>query len=167
MADDKKGEPEQGRAELSREPLYKYHDPDVPKELPDQSWSTERLIEAATKDNNLLTRSNAVTILATREGKEAVEALVQALKDSEHIVKSTAMVKLASRGQEVLDRVMEAMSDADQDIRAGAAWVLGELKDPRSVEVLQKAIKDESQLVRVQAKASLMAMGIIKKKDLT
>jgi bilin biosynthesis protein len=138
-------------------------EPEIPENLPEESWSTEKLIEA-TKDQNLLVRSNAVTILSKRGPDVAVEPLIEALKDKEYIVKTNAMVALSTYGKQMLDRMIAALNDPDPDVRAGAAWILGELKDPKAIEPLEKAAKDEYPLARIQAKASLMAMGIGQKK---
>ncbi|NYT01431.1 MAG: HEAT repeat domain-containing protein [Methanosarcinales archaeon] len=165
MPDEKKVEAgKEPKAELSTDPLF-HMEPGMPDELPDESWSTERLARAVTGDRNMLARSNAVSYLANRQEPEAVEAMVQALKDDEHIVKSNAMVRLAARGKGVVDRMIAALEDADDGIRAGSAWVLGEIKDGKAVEGLKKAAEDESLLVRAQAKASLMAMGVLKQKE--
>jgi HEAT repeat protein len=136
--------------------------PDMPAVMPEESWTTERLIKTLQSDDNMIVRSNAVIILARREGQEAIEAMISALADGEQLVKSAAMVRLAEKGRPILDRVLEAMSDADHNVRAGAAWILGELKAPESVAALQKAVNDSSIVVRIQAKASLMSMGLHK-----
>ncbi|MDI9617216.1 MAG: HEAT repeat domain-containing protein [Methanothrix sp.] len=138
-------------------------EPEIPEVMPDESWPTDRLIEA-TRDRNMLVRSNAVSILATRDGPEVIEALIQAMRDEDHIVRSNAMVRLSERGAAVLDRVLQALDDPDENIRAGAAWVLGELKDPRAIEPLKNAMSDENIVVRIQARASLMAMGVVGQK---
>ena len=132
--------------------------PSMPAVLPDSSWSTEKLI-AATKDKHMLVRSNAIILLSKREISESLEALIDALKDEEYLVKSNAMVSIAAYGKQVSDRVIDALSDADKDVRAGAAWIVGELKDNRAIEALEKVAKDDYPLARIQAKASLMAMG--------
>ncbi|VVB62763.1 HEAT repeats [uncultured archaeon] len=139
-------------------------EPEIPKVLPDASWSTERLIEAS-KDKNMLTRSNAVMLLGKRSPSEALEPLIEALKDKEYVVKTNAMVAIAAFGRQVLDRMIAAIGDANGDVRAGAAWVLGELKDQKAIEHLEKVAKDDYPLARVQAKASLMAMGRGPKKE--
>jgi hypothetical protein len=138
--------------------------PSLPEVLPDPSWSTEKLA-AALKDKHMLVRSNAVILLSKRSPSESMELLVEALKDDEYLVKSNAMVCLASYGPQVLQRMIEALSDPNQDVRAGAAWVLGELKDPRAIEHLERVAKDEYPLARIQAKASLVAMGRVPKKE--
>lgn len=139
-------------------PTCGVEEPPVPAVLPDPSWSTERLI-AATKDKHMLVRSNAIILLSKREISESLEALIEALKDEEYLVKSNAMVAISSYGKQVSDRIIEALSDADKDVRAGAAWILGELKDNRAVQALEKVAKDDYPLARIQAKASLVAMG--------
>lgn len=129
----------------------------VPEILPDPSWSTDRLIEAS-KDENMLTRSNAIMLMSKRSPQEVLEPLIEAMKDKEYVVKSNAMVAISSFGHQVLDRMISALSDSDPDIRAGAAWVLGELKDPKAIEPLERTASDEYPLARIQAKASLLAM---------
>ncbi len=139
-------------------------EPSMPAVLPDPSWSTEKLI-AATKDKHMLVRSNAIILLSRREISESLEALIEALKDEEYLVKSNAMVAISAYGKQVSDRIIEALSDSDKDIRAGAAWIMGELKDSRAIEALEKVAKDDYPLARIQAKASLVSMGKGKKKQ--
>ena len=133
-------------------------EPSMPAVLPDMSWSIEKLI-AATKDKHMLVRSNAIMLLSKRDISESLEALIEALKDEEYLVKSNAMVAIAGYGKQVSDRMIEALEDADKDVRAGAAWVIGELKENRAVAALEKVAKDDYPLARIQAKASLIAMG--------
>ncbi|MCX6672916.1 MAG: HEAT repeat domain-containing protein [Methanothrix sp.] len=132
--------------------------PSMPAVLPDLSWSTEKLI-AATKDKHMLVRSNAIILLSRREISESLEALIEALKDEEYLVKSNAMVAISAYGKQVSERIIQALSDANKDVRAGAAWIVGELKDNRAIEALEKVAKDDYPLARIQAKASLVAMG--------
>ncbi len=135
----------------------------IPANLPDPDWPTEKLVEAL-KDKHMLVRSNAVMLLSKRPLQESAEPLVEALKDKDYLVKSNAMVALSSFGRQIFDRMITALSDPDPDVRAGAAWILGELKDPRAIDALQKVANDDYPLARIQAKASLMAMGVIKPK---
>jgi hypothetical protein len=141
-------------------------EPVLPAVLPDSSWPTEKLIEAV-KDKHMLVRTNAIILLSKREPSESLEALIPAMKDDDYVVKTNAMVAIASYGQQVSDRMIEALSDPDPEIRAGAAWVMGELKDERAVEALEKVAEDDYPLARIQAKASLMAMGKLPQKEET
>ncbi len=133
-------------------------EPEIPKVLPDTSWSTQRLVEAS-KDENMLTRSHAIMLLGKRSPSESLEPLIEALKDKEYVVKTNAMVAIAAFGRQVLDRMIAALGDANGDVRAGAAWVLGEIKDQKAIEHLETVAKDDYPLARVQAKASLIALG--------
>ncbi|MBN1235711.1 MAG: HEAT repeat domain-containing protein, partial [Methanotrichaceae archaeon] len=139
-------------------------EPSMPAVLPDPSWSTEKLI-AATKHKHMLVRSNAIILLSKREISESLEALIEALKDDEYLVKSNAMVAISAYGKQVSERIIKALADADKDVRAGAAWIVGELKDNRAIEALEKVAKDDYPLARIQAKASLIAMGKGPKKE--
>ena len=139
-------------------------EPEMPAVLPDASWSTEKLIEAL-KDKHMLVRSNAIMLMSKRDPAVVLEPLIQMLKDKEYIVKTNAMVIMAGFGHQVFDKMIQALDDADGDVRAGAAWVLGELKDPRAIEPLEKAAKDDYPLARVQAKASMIALGKEPKKE--
>lgn len=141
-------------------------EPKIPAVLPDPSWSTEKLVEAI-KDENMLVRSNAILILSKRSPSEALEPLIEALKDDEYIVKTNAMVAIAAFGQQVTERMISALDDPNPDVRAGAAWILGELKDQRAVDALERVAQDEYPLARIQAKASLLAMGHGAKKEET
>jgi len=135
----------------------------IPANLPDPSWPTEKLVEAL-KDKHMLVRSNAVMLLSKKPPQESTEPLIEALMDKDYLVKSNAMVALSSFGHEIFDRMLTALSDPNPDVRAGAAWILGELKDQRAIDALEKAAFDDYPLARIQAKASLMAMGVIKPK---
>jgi len=147
-------------------PTCDAQEPSMPAVLPDPSWSTEKLI-AATKDKHMLVRSNAIILLSKRDISESLEALIEALKDEEYLVKSNAMVAISAYGKQVSDRVIQALDDADKDVRAGAAWIVGELKDNRAIEALEKVAKGDYPLARIQAKASLIAMGKGPKKQAT
>jgi len=109
----------------------------------------------------MLLRANAVNALAKKGGQEVVEPLVSALKDPEDVVKANAMVGLAAMGKELVqDRMAELLlnKETNEEIRGGAAWVLGEMMDEKSLGILKRAAEeDESPFVRVHAKASILA----------
>jgi len=135
--------------------------PQVPENLPDATWSIEKLTEVVTKEGNMLVRANAVNALARKGGPEVVEPLIVALKDPEEAVKANAMVGLAAQGRDLVqNRMAELLADKEtnEEIRGGAAWVLGEMMDEKSMDILKRAAEgDESPFVRVHAKASILA----------
>ncbi len=134
--------------------------PEVPENLPDSTWPLEKLIDAITKESNMLIRANAVNALAKKGGAEVVNPLIDALKDPEGPVKANAMVGLTHLGKDLIqEKVAAALTQSEnEEIRSSAAWVLGEMIDERSIDLLTKAAQeDESAMVRVHAKASLIA----------
>lgn len=135
--------------------------PQVPEDLPDATWTVERLTEVVAKEGNMLLRANAVNALAKKGGLEVVEPLVSALKDPEDVVKANSMVGLAALGRDLVQNRMAELlvdKDASEEIRGGAAWVLGEMMDEKSLSILKKtAEEDDSAFVRVHAKASILA----------
>jgi HEAT repeat protein len=135
--------------------------PQVPENLPDATWSVEKLTEVVMKESNMLVRANAVNALAKKGGPDVVEPLVSALKDPEDVVKANAMAGLSALGRDLVqDKMAELLADKEthEEIRGGAAWVLGEMMDEKSMDILKRvAEEDESPFVRVHAKASILA----------
>ncbi|KQC12008.1 MAG: HEAT repeat domain-containing protein [Methanothrix sp.] len=136
-------------------------EPQVPENLPDATWSVEELAEVVARESNMLVRANAVNALAKKGGPDVVEPLVSALKDPEDPVKANALVGLAALGRDLVqDRMAELLLDREtnEEIRGGAAWILGEMMDEKSLDILKRAAEeDESPFVRVHAKASILA----------
>ncbi|HOV52259.1 MAG TPA: HEAT repeat domain-containing protein, partial [Methanothrix sp.] len=73
-------------------------------------------------------------------------------------VRYTAVTTLGEIGHnKALEALVEVMfGKDDEEIRAWAAWSLGEIKDPRAVEHLQKAYKTCPMEVMKKARDSLV-----------
>lgn len=85
-----------------------------------------------------------------------LNALIEALKDSDREVRETALSALArSRDPRVFEPLTAALKDASPDIRQQAAFGLGQMRDPRAIEPLSAALKDSSKDVREQAAFAL------------
>ena len=81
-----------------------------------------------------------------------VNALMEALKDTDKDVRETAMSALVQmRDPRMFEPLVAALKDASADVREHAAFGLGQLHDPRAVEPLSAALKDENPSVREQA----------------
>jgi HEAT repeat protein len=61
----------------------------------------------------------------------------------------------------VIEILLPALKDEDNDVRAGAAEALGFIRDKRAVEPLKKALKDEDPEVR---KAASWALELVEEK---
>lgn len=56
---------------------------------------------------------------------------------------------------EAVDPLMQALKDENRDVRRRAAWALGMIGDIRAVDPLTQALKDKDSLVRQTAKKAL------------
>jgi HEAT repeat protein/beta-lactamase regulating signal transducer with metallopeptidase domain len=81
-----------------------------------------------------------------------VNALMEALKDTDKEVRETAMSALVQmRDPRIFDPLVLALKDSSAGLREQAAFGLGQLRDARAVEPLAGALKDENPSVREQA----------------
>ncbi|MEM7532948.1 MAG: HEAT repeat domain-containing protein [Chloroflexota bacterium] len=97
-----------------------------------------------------------------------VDALIQALKDSNHDVRrsaSSALGELGEANPTVVDALIQALKDSNHDVRRSASSALGELGEasPAVVDALIQALKD-SEDWRVRESAT-SALGQIKIED--
>jgi HEAT repeat protein/beta-lactamase regulating signal transducer with metallopeptidase domain len=82
----------------------------------------------------------------------AVNALLEALKDSDKDVRETAMNALVQmRDPRMFEPLVAALKDASADVREHAAFGLGQLRDARAIDPLASVLKDQSASVREQA----------------
>jgi beta-lactamase regulating signal transducer with metallopeptidase domain len=87
---------------------------------------------------------------STRDPR-TVNALMEALKDSDKEVRETAMSALVQmRDPRIFEPLVLALKDSSADVREQAAFGLGQLRDAKAVEPLSAAIKDSSASVREQ-----------------
>jgi len=90
----------------------------------------------------------------------AVNALMEALKDSDKEVRETAMHALVQlRDPRIFEPLTQALKDSSPDVRQQAVFGLGQLRDPRAVEPLMSVLHDSSADVRQQA---VFALGQIR-----
>ena len=69
---------------------------------------------------------------------------------------------LAKLGPSAVPELIRALRDSDREVRAFAAWALGELGDARGVEPLIAALNDESKVVRSFAAGALGELGDVR-----
>jgi HEAT repeat protein/beta-lactamase regulating signal transducer with metallopeptidase domain len=83
---------------------------------------------------------------------KAVDALIEALKDTDADVRQTAMAALTRvRDPRLFDAFAAALRDPNADVRERAAFGLGQMHDKRAVAPLTQSLKDEKADVREQA----------------
>lgn len=70
--------------------------------------------------------------------------------------RQVAACLLSGCGEEAVPRLRELLLEEDEaNVRAGAAWALGEIGGARAVRLLEAALKDESDYVRGAAEIGL------------
>jgi HEAT repeat protein/beta-lactamase regulating signal transducer with metallopeptidase domain len=80
-----------------------------------------------------------------------VNALLEALKDTDKDVRETAMQALVHmRDPRMFEPLVNALKDSSADVREQAAFGLGQLRDARAISALAAALKDVDAEVREQ-----------------
>lgn len=87
---------------------------------------------------------------ASKQFKELIPGLIDALKDSDAEVRQYSAMSLAALGRESLTPLMEAIKDPNKDMRAAAAYALGQMgyEGRTAMPSLLKALKDQEAIVR-------------------
>lgn len=114
-------------------------------------------LTSALKDSLPFVRTEALKSLARIRGEKACNLALSALNDEDYGVRLTAVTTLGEiRSRLALDPLIEVMFGKDEEeIRAWAAWSLGEIGDERAVEHLRKAYKTCPMEVMKKARDSL------------
>lgn len=130
---------------------------------PDRIISDEPLVEAL-GDESWRVRKVAVDAVAQQSGAGTVKGLLRAIR-YEHrnlSVLNSALQVLALSGVDVVDPLVECLSDEDADVRIYSVHALGDQHDARAVPALIKALGDEDVNVRYHA---IEALGKLQAKD--
>ena len=90
---------------------------------------------------------------------DCMKELVLQLKQPNAKTRSILGLVIARIGKPALPYLLEAMKDKDPQLRHGAAWTLGSMKNERSVEPLVTALADKSEHVRAAAAWALGSIG--------
>jgi HEAT repeat protein len=114
----------------------------------------------ALQDKETTVRSEALKSLGKIKGERACDLARSALKDQDWQVRYTAVTSLGEIGHnKALDCLVDVMfGPDDEEVRAWAAWSLGEIKDERAIEPLKKAYKTCPTEVMKKARDSLKEM---------
>ncbi|MGY5875748.1 MAG: HEAT repeat domain-containing protein [Candidatus Thorarchaeota archaeon] len=96
-----------------------------------------------------------VGILA-RKDKKVRDALVKAFSDSSDVVRTRAlMAAMDLADPTIVSDVVNSMTDEEDEVRIAAAQVIGWYRQPRTIPVLLRGLKDSSTWVRSHCAAGL------------
>jgi HEAT repeat protein len=106
----------------------------------------------ALKDPDVEIRQNvALWIRGINNKAIVIEPLVEALKDTDAIVRKRAADTLGEIGDSkavIIDSLIEALKDSNFDVRVYAAESLGKLGDPRALSALQALLDYTDEYLR-------------------
>ena len=68
---------------------------------------------------------------------------------------------LAQTGEQTIPALLEGLRDENPKVRSSCCWVLGRMRDRRTVQDLQPLTSDQETSVRMEASRSLVLMGDI------
>ena len=114
------------------------------------------ILTRSLRDDHEIVRAAVVKTLGELGEQAPIERIIFMLKDSSEIVRSEAITTLGRLYTFICENVsseflLYALKDEDENIRAIAAWILGEQGETTSVELLVRASRDNSEIVRTAA----------------
>jgi HEAT repeat protein len=122
----------------------------------DEFRSLEPLVHVALYDRDKKVREYAAWVLASVDGRRAVESLDKAFKSDDVVVRKNAVEAMEKiRFPGTVNTMIAALKDDDPEVREVAARALGEVRNPRTVAPLIDALRDDDQRVRGQIASSL------------
>lgn len=120
---------------------------DALKTLGNEPGGVEQLL-ACLKDKDPAVRAKSAEILRFVGGDKAVEGLISALEDKNVDVRKTAAISLFClkdkiKNKKSIDALIKVVQNPyeDEDVLIWVVRTLGELKDPRAIEPLDKAMR--------------------------
>jgi HEAT repeat protein len=105
-------------------------------------------------------RQCAALGLAIKPGENAVQPLVQALRDDDSMVSSLAVNALVKTGSPAVPALIEVVKSAPQSARIHALRALAEIRDHRAIPVMMKVMEEDSVLLQHWAKEGLDRLGL-------
>jgi HEAT repeat protein len=124
--------------------------------------TTRNALIKALKDKNSLVRLHAACALARIGYKQALDALISALKNRKNNGFERGFVAFwlgELGGKQALQALLRALNDHDWQLRAEIAAALGKFKEKVSLQALLKLLKDNVEGVRTDAAISLGKIG--------
>ncbi len=108
--------------------------------------AAEALTEALRHDRSPVVRAAAATAIGQARDASCAEALVAALADAPE-VNASAREALLDVGGGAVEALVAGLKSPERKIRESAAWLLGEIADPRAFRPLVAALQDADPVV--------------------
>ena len=110
--------------------------------------AVDPLINSLKKDSVYWVRESAAIALGKMNDKKVVDSLILAWNDKDSGVRTKAAEALVEAGEKAVTNLIAVLKYKDSYFRWRAAWTLGKIKHPSSVESLISLLNDEVPAVR-------------------
>lgn len=137
-----------------------------PGTRPQQSH-LETVLERLRQDADAFNRQAAARALGDIRDPRALEGLLEAMDDSDPIVRGAAALAMVSfrKDPRVFEKLIAALKDDDFTVRGEAALALGRLEDDRVFDPLINALRNGRPELREKAATALGEMGDLRAID--
>jgi HEAT repeat protein len=116
-------------------------------------------LEEGLKSEDPLTRESIAMVLGEVRDRRAVQPLLEALQDEDHLVLTSAASLVKIGDPDSVMPLVDLLSNRNEQIRLYAAYALGGLKDKRALKPLIGVLNDPSSSLRGVAAHSLGELG--------
>lgn len=116
-------------------------------------------LEDGLKSEDPLTRESISMVLGEVRDSRAVKPLIEALKDEEHFVMTSAASLIQIGDPTSVEPLIELLTSQNEQVRLYAAYALGGLNDERAVEPLIALLGDPNSTIRGVAAHALGELG--------
>lgn len=120
--------------------------------------ATEQLLNSI-KDPDADFRLSIINILGDTGDLRGIPVLIDSLADNNEMINRAAMVSLVKIGSPAVDPLISTIEKAKINMRCRIYYVLGEIKDARSVQPLITGLNDNNDKVQLAAATALVAIG--------
>jgi HEAT repeat protein len=115
---------------------------------------------AALEDESEEVRQAAALALCLHPGPQTIAPLIRALSDPDSLTARLASNALVLIGAEATLALLEILKNGSRSAKLEAARALAEIKDPRAIPGLMKALETDSALLQYRAGNGLDKLGL-------
>ncbi len=133
-------------------------------------WAVRTLAQMSEVDENCFikamndvsseVRQAAALALAAHPVEEAAPVLVRAMNDDDAMVQMLAANALSGIGKSVVPMLIDEFPQASPSVKIHMIRVLSELRDPRAIPVMMKALDDDSAILHHWCEIGLQGLGL-------
>ena len=117
------------------------------------------IITSLLNDQDRDVKTHMAWVLGDLKDKRSIKFLIDHLNDKDSGFRRACSINLVRLYKFSLIPVIEFLNEGDNTTRSECAWILGEINDPKTVNPLIKALKDDYWNVRFKAVEALGKKG--------